>query len=134
MLRPGGAYVALHEEVQGKPETLPVRLDHWLVILRWYLGILLRGSVVHGFWNIFPGPQIKRIRDRLLRKTIPPVVDTSADRTDYSEYQLNSGNFALSRMKLREVDIKPYSYLYFPKLSWLGSPLNYEMLVMKKPE
>jgi len=118
MLKPGGIYIALHEEIKDRKQNSWEILDLELQMLFGYCG------------NIKFSP-LKRMR-RFIYYMLGKIKEdfNSADNVNYVDYQMNFDFNLLNSVALKHGEVIPYSYFGFIELLTFNKPLNYHMFVM----
>ncbi len=121
LLKPGGIYIALHEEIPNRSRSVIEKIDGKLQVLFGYNG-WVKESLMKRFLYCLPG----RIGMKYKINTPNHQI-----HTQYVDYQINR-DFNLSKYMTEMCEIKKYSFLAFPELLKLSRPENFQMLILRK--
>ena len=124
LLKPGGVYIALHEEVFPRTPSAFEKLDERLQIMAGFNGFA-PASLLARWMCCLPG----KIGARWRQKTLP----NQEGHSEYVDFQMAEA-FDLKNFEGGARRVSTYSYFAFPELLCLSSPQNFQMLCMTKAE
>lgn len=137
MLKPGGVYIAIHEEITDVQKSFIHKVDEKMQFLFGYGGagkysfgsrikqllIIIYERILHRFKTI--GNQNSSIKknEKLIEN------QNEEFEINYVDFQLNKP-FSLSRLCSNYGQVKPYCYLAFPELMVFERKNNFELLIV----